>query len=144
MNINIVHIVKTHSFKLKWMPVLEICPLFHWLSASAPSKKRLSFCSQLLGALFPVVQEPVFRAGVSDQCLSTTLDQNVALLIGLCQNTELGVCKKHLNYIMLSSFRKLHHLFSSWVLQHVKFVILINNFCPCFDVDIWWYDSIQI
>ena len=27
-----------------------------------------------------------------------TLDQNVALLIGLLQNTELGVCKQHLMY----------------------------------------------
>ena len=50
---------------------------------------------------FTALQEPVFWAGVSDQWLSTTLDQNSALLIGLGQNTELGVCKKHLMYIIL-------------------------------------------
>ena len=59
------------------------------------------------------VKEPVLWAGVSDQWLSTTLDQNVALLIGLWQYIELGASKKHLMYIILSSFRKLHHSFSS-------------------------------
>jgi hypothetical protein len=59
------------------------------------------------------VQEPVLWAGVSDQWLSTTLDKNVALLIGLWQNTELGVCKKHLMYIKLLSFKKLYLSFSS-------------------------------
>ena len=73
------------------------------------------------------VQELVLWAGVSDQWLSTTLDQNVALLIGLWQNTELGVCKKHLMYIILLSFWKPHHSCSFWVLQHVKFVMVINN-----------------
>ena len=59
--------------------------------------------------------------------LSTTLDQSVELLIGLWQNTELGVCKKHLMYIILFSFRKLHHSFSSWVLQLVEFAMVINT-----------------
>ena len=47
---------------------------------------------------YTAVQEPVLWAGVSDQLLSTTLDQNVAILISLWQNTELGVC---LMYIIL-------------------------------------------
>ena len=57
---------------------------------------------------FTALQEPFFWAGVSDQWLSTTLDQNY--LIGLGQNTELAVCKKHLMYIILIllSFKKLH------------------------------------
>jgi hypothetical protein len=46
-------------------------------------------------------------------------------LIGLWLITELGACKKHLMYIIVSSFKKLHHSFSSWVLQHVKFVMVI-------------------
>ena len=50
---------------------------------------------------------------VSDKWLSTTFDQNSALLIGLWQNTELGVCKKHLMYIIVLSFKKLHPSFSS-------------------------------
>jgi hypothetical protein len=68
-----------------------------------------------------------FVGWYSDQWLSTTLDQNMAFLIVLWQNTELGVCKKHLMYNILSSFRKLHHSFRSWVLQHFKFVMVINN-----------------
>ena len=40
--------------------------------------------------------------------IKMTLDQNSALLIGFWQNTEFGVCKKHLMYIILSSFKKLH------------------------------------
>ena len=54
------------------------------------------------------VQEPFFWTSVNDQLLLTTLDQNSALLIGLWQNTELGVCKKNLMYIMLLSFKKIH------------------------------------
>ena len=59
------------------------------------------------------VQEPVLWADISDQWLSTTLDQNVALLIDLWQNTELGDCKRHLMYIILLSFRKINHSHSS-------------------------------
>ena len=40
--------------------------------------------------------------GLLYQRLSTTLDQNVALLIGLWQINELGICKKHLMHITLS------------------------------------------
>ena len=64
---------------------------------------------------------------VSEQLLLTTLDQNLALLIGSWQNTELGVCKKPLMYKILLSFKKLYPSFSSWVLQHVKFGMFINT-----------------
>ena len=55
------------------------------------------------------VQEPFFWAGVNDQVLSTILDKNAELLIGLWLNTKLGVYKtKHFMWIILSSFRKLY------------------------------------
>ena len=71
------------------------------------------------------VQELFFWADVNNQLLSTKLKQNSALLIGLWQNTKFCVCKKNLMYICNTFvIQKLHLSFSSWVLQHVKFVMV--------------------
>ena len=75
------------------------------------------------------VQEPVFWAGVSDQWLSMTLDLSSALLVGLWQNTELAVCKKHLMYIILLSFKKLIQQIP-W--QNNKILVLLA-FIPSID-----------
>ena len=51
---------------------------------------------------FIAVKEPFFWAGVSDQWLSTTLDQNLALLIGLWQNHEVKVSKNTVLHSVLA------------------------------------------
>jgi hypothetical protein len=78
----------------------------------------------LNGVRFKAVQEPVFWAGVRDQWLSTTLDQNSALLIGLWQNHDVQVKKKHFKSITLLSFQKHHSSFSFGYSEILKFIMV--------------------
>jgi hypothetical protein len=64
------------------------------------------------------VQEPVFWAGVSDQWLSTTLDQNPALLIGSWQNHE--GCEQAAFYVYNTSVIPTLFFIQFWLFRHIK------------------------
>ena len=68
----------------------------------------------------------------------------MALLIGLWQNTELGVCKKHSMHITLSSFQKQCSSFSFGYSDILKFIIVNKSKCFPKLIPTSWHNPVYL